>query len=67
MEDYVYLLSKLAFFIIHKHGTYTMRTLKWDPLFDPEKETTTTIAWIFFPYFYSIVLAKRQSFPYPRL
>ncbi|KAH0655661.1 hypothetical protein KY285_030543 [Solanum tuberosum] len=25
-----------------------MRTLKWDPLFDPEEETTTTIAWISF-------------------
>ncbi|KAH0749597.1 hypothetical protein KY290_028829 [Solanum tuberosum] len=26
-----------------------MRTLKWDPMFDPEEETTTTIAWISFP------------------
>ncbi|KAG5580239.1 hypothetical protein H5410_050866 [Solanum commersonii] len=26
-----------------------MRTLKWDPLFDPEEETTTAIAWISFP------------------
>ncbi|KAG5632275.1 hypothetical protein H5410_003992 [Solanum commersonii] len=26
-----------------------MRTLKWDPMFNPEKETTTTIAWISFP------------------
>ncbi|WMV49322.1 hypothetical protein MTR67_042707 [Solanum verrucosum] len=25
-----------------------MRTLKWDPLFNPEEETTTTIAWISF-------------------
>lgn len=26
-----------------------MRTLKWDPLFDPEKEMTIAIAWISFP------------------
>ncbi|KAH0675185.1 hypothetical protein KY285_022986 [Solanum tuberosum] len=26
-----------------------MRTLKWDPMFDPEEETTTAIAWISFP------------------
>ncbi|KAH0713632.1 hypothetical protein KY289_009591 [Solanum tuberosum] len=32
-----------------KGESYPMRTLKWDPLFDPEEETTTTIAWISFP------------------
>ncbi|WMV59076.1 hypothetical protein MTR67_052461 [Solanum verrucosum] len=26
-----------------------MRTLKWDPLFDPEEETSIAIAWISFP------------------
>ncbi|KAH0665330.1 hypothetical protein KY285_026536 [Solanum tuberosum] len=26
-----------------------MRTLKWDPMFDPEKETSWAIAWISFP------------------
>ncbi|KAH0640411.1 hypothetical protein KY285_036997 [Solanum tuberosum] len=26
-----------------------MRTFKWDPLFDPEEETTTAIAWISLP------------------
>ncbi|KAG5575875.1 hypothetical protein H5410_056009 [Solanum commersonii] len=26
-----------------------MRTLKWDPMFDPKEETSTTIAWIYFP------------------
>ncbi|KAG5581386.1 hypothetical protein H5410_052013 [Solanum commersonii] len=34
---------------MHKGWTYPMRTLKWDPLFDPEEETSTTIAWISFP------------------
>lgn len=28
---------------------YPMRTLKWDPLFDPEEEMTTAIGWICFP------------------
>ncbi|WMV34172.1 hypothetical protein MTR67_027557 [Solanum verrucosum] len=26
-----------------------MRTLKWEPMFDPEEETSTAIAWISFP------------------
>lgn len=26
-----------------------MRTLKWDPMFNPEEETTTAVAWISFP------------------
>ncbi|XP_059310979.1 uncharacterized protein LOC132062422 [Lycium ferocissimum] len=29
---------------------YLMRTLKWDPWFDPDEETTIAIAWISFPY-----------------
>lgn len=49
LEDYVNLLSKSTFYIVHKSWTYTMRTLKWDPLFDPEEKTTTTIGWISFP------------------
>ncbi|KAH0723058.1 hypothetical protein KY289_006102 [Solanum tuberosum] len=28
---------------------FPMRTLKWDPMFNPEEETITTIAWISFP------------------
>ncbi|WMV38004.1 hypothetical protein MTR67_031389 [Solanum verrucosum] len=49
LEDYVNLLSKPQFYITHNYRSYPMRTLKWDPLFDPEEETTTTIAWISFP------------------
>ncbi|WMV41340.1 hypothetical protein MTR67_034725 [Solanum verrucosum] len=49
LEDYVNLLSKPAYYIMHKGWTYPMRTLKWDPLFDPEEETSTAIAWISFP------------------
>ncbi|WMV49188.1 hypothetical protein MTR67_042573 [Solanum verrucosum] len=48
LEDYVSLLSKPMFYITHKGWSYPMRTLKWDPLFDPEEETTTAIAWISF-------------------
>ncbi|KAH0686127.1 hypothetical protein KY289_016883 [Solanum tuberosum] len=36
MEDYVKLLSKPQFYISHQHWTYPMKTLKWDPLFNPE-------------------------------
>ncbi|WMV09736.1 hypothetical protein MTR67_003121 [Solanum verrucosum] len=49
LEDYVNLLSKPVFYITHQNGSYPMRTLKWDPMFDLEEETSTTIAWISFP------------------
>ncbi|KAG5586609.1 hypothetical protein H5410_047043 [Solanum commersonii] len=49
LGDYVHLLSKPAFYITHINWSFPMRTLKWDPMFDPEEETTTTIAWISFP------------------
>ncbi|KAH0743284.1 hypothetical protein KY290_031277 [Solanum tuberosum] len=48
LEDYVNLLSKPQFYITHNYRSYPMRTLKWDPSFDPEEEMTTTIAWISF-------------------
>ncbi|KAG5632628.1 hypothetical protein H5410_004345 [Solanum commersonii] len=44
LEDYVHLLSIPAFYISHKNWSFPMRTLKWDPMFNPEEETTTTIA-----------------------
>ncbi|WMV24108.1 hypothetical protein MTR67_017493 [Solanum verrucosum] len=49
MEDYVNLLSKPAFYLTLGQWSYPMRTLKWDPMFNPEEETTTAIAWISFP------------------
>ncbi|KAH0743368.1 hypothetical protein KY290_031361 [Solanum tuberosum] len=49
LEDYVNLLSKPAFYILHHGWTYPMRTLKWEPMFDPEEETSTAMAWISFP------------------
>ncbi|KAH0665113.1 hypothetical protein KY285_026319 [Solanum tuberosum] len=39
-----------------------MRTLKWDPLFDPEEETTTAIAWISFPELPRIFFVKEVVF-----
>lgn len=48
MEDYVHLLSKPVFYIVYQNWFYLMCTLKWDPLFDPEEETTIVIAWICF-------------------
>ncbi|WMV51940.1 hypothetical protein MTR67_045325 [Solanum verrucosum] len=49
LEDYVHLLSKSAFYITHQQWSYPMRTFKWDPMFDPKKETTMAVAWISFP------------------
>ncbi|KAG5570617.1 hypothetical protein H5410_060383 [Solanum commersonii] len=49
LEDYVHLLSKPVFYILQRHQSYPMRTLKWDPMFNPEEETSTAIAWISFP------------------
>ncbi|WMV07384.1 hypothetical protein MTR67_000769 [Solanum verrucosum] len=49
LEDYVNLLSKPVFYLTQQNWSYPMRTLKWDPLFNPEEETSTAIAWISFP------------------
>ncbi|WMV32988.1 hypothetical protein MTR67_026373, partial [Solanum verrucosum] len=49
LEDYVSLLSKQQFHITHNHMSYLLRTLKWDPCFDPSEETSIAIAWISFP------------------
>ncbi|KAH0669080.1 hypothetical protein KY289_023573 [Solanum tuberosum] len=49
LEDYVNLLSKPTFYILHRGWTYPMRTLKWEPMFDPEEETSTAMALISFP------------------
>ncbi|KAH0685591.1 hypothetical protein KY290_017077 [Solanum tuberosum] len=39
-----------------------MRTLKWDPMFNPEEETTTTIAWISFPSLPPIFFGREAVF-----
>ncbi|KAG5596571.1 hypothetical protein H5410_037803 [Solanum commersonii] len=49
LEDYVNLLSKPVFYLTQQNWSYPMRTLKWDPLFNPEEETSTAITWISFP------------------
>ncbi|KAG5630884.1 hypothetical protein H5410_002601 [Solanum commersonii] len=49
MEDYINLLSKPIFYIAHRNLYYPKRTFKWDPLFDPEEETSIAIAWISLP------------------
>ncbi|XP_060194982.1 uncharacterized protein LOC132624180 [Lycium barbarum] len=49
LEDYVTLLSKPAYYIMHKNWSYPMRTFKWDPWFDPEEEMKIAIAWISYP------------------
>ncbi|KAH0664979.1 hypothetical protein KY285_026185 [Solanum tuberosum] len=62
MEDYVNLLSKPIFYIAYKNWNYPMRTLKWDPLFDPEEKTTTAIAWISLPSLPPIFFGKETIF-----
>lgn len=49
LDDYVHCLSKPWFYVTHNYWTYPMRTLMWDPMFDPKKETSIAIAWISFP------------------
>lgn len=49
LEDYVHQLSKTAFYITQWGRSYPMRTLKWDPIFNSDKETSTVITWISFP------------------
>ncbi|WMV14215.1 hypothetical protein MTR67_007600 [Solanum verrucosum] len=48
LKDYVHLLSKLEFYITQRIWSFRMRTLKWDPMFNPEEETSTAITWISF-------------------
>ncbi|CAN4097094.1 unnamed protein product [Withania somnifera] len=48
-EEYIRLLSKPVYYIKDKLMYHQMRPLKWEPWFDPEEETSTTMAWISFP------------------
>lgn len=48
LEEYVNMLSKATSYLAHHEWSYLMRTLKWDSIFGPEKETTTAIALIYF-------------------
>lgn len=49
LNDYVHLLSKFAFYITQRYKSFPMRIFKWDPSFDLDEETTTTVTWISFP------------------
>ncbi|KAH0717073.1 hypothetical protein KY285_013104 [Solanum tuberosum] len=62
LDDYVNLLSKPQFYITHNHWSYPMRTLKWDPCFDPKEETSTAIASISFPALPPIFFGKEAVF-----
>ncbi|KAH0658439.1 hypothetical protein KY289_027187 [Solanum tuberosum] len=44
MEDCVHIMLKPAYFLRAKDGFYQMRSLKWEPWFNPEVETTMTLA-----------------------
>ncbi|KAG5624599.1 hypothetical protein H5410_009817 [Solanum commersonii] len=62
LEDYVTLPSKQQFYITHNYWSYHMKTLKWDPMFDPEKETSIEIASISFPSLPPNFLGKETIF-----
>lgn len=49
LEGYVHLLSKSAFYLMIGGWSNVIRTLKWDPMFNLEEETSNAIAWISFP------------------
>lgn len=61
MEDYVYILSKPIFYIAHQNWNYPMRTLKWDPLFNPEAEIIA-LAWIALPSLPQNIFGKVSIF-----
>ncbi|KAF3643141.1 hypothetical protein FXO38_19147 [Capsicum annuum] len=46
LENYVHLLSIVAYHIKVNDMYWQMPTLKWDPWFEPNVETTIDIAWI---------------------
>ncbi|WMV24704.1 hypothetical protein MTR67_018089 [Solanum verrucosum] len=46
LEDYVQLLSTSAYYIKAKENYWQMRTLKWDPWFEPDVEITIGVTWI---------------------
>ncbi|KAG5568645.1 hypothetical protein H5410_064340 [Solanum commersonii] len=62
MEDYVHVLSSAAFYIKAKENYWQMRTLKWDPWFEPDVETTIGVAWISFPDLPPNFFAKEAIF-----
>ncbi|PHT45011.1 Serine/threonine-protein kinase 38-like [Capsicum baccatum] len=62
LEDYVKLLSMTAYYIKAKDKFWQMRTLEWDPWFEPEVETIIGIAWISFPDLPPNFFAKEAIF-----
>lgn len=62
LEDYVHLMSTAAFYVKAKENYWQMRTLKWDPWFEPDVETTIGVAWISFPDLPPNFFAKEAIF-----
>ncbi|KAG5611461.1 hypothetical protein H5410_022742 [Solanum commersonii] len=62
LEDYVQLLSTSAYYVKEKEKYWQMRTLKWDPWFVPDVETTIGVAWISMPDLPPIFFAKEVIF-----
>ncbi|KAH0712101.1 hypothetical protein KY289_008060 [Solanum tuberosum] len=62
MDKYVHVMSKSTYFLRANDGYYQMRTLKWEPWFNSDEETTTTLAWISFPALPSNFFVKESLF-----
>lgn len=62
LEDYVKVLSTSAMYVKARENYCQMRTLKWDPLFEPDVETPIGVAWISFPDLPPNFFAKEAIF-----
>lgn len=48
LENYVHPLFKPAFYITQQNWSYPMRIFMWESMFNPEEETSISIAWMSF-------------------
>ncbi|KAF3665025.1 hypothetical protein FXO38_09820 [Capsicum annuum] len=62
LKDYDKLLSTIAYYIKANGRLWQMRTLKWDPWFELDIETTIGVAWITLPNFSLNFFAEEASF-----
>ncbi|KAF3685459.1 hypothetical protein FXO37_00601 [Capsicum annuum] len=62
MKYYVRSLSTTAYYIKAKDRLWQIRTLKWDPWFEPNIETTLGVAWISLPDLPPNFFAKESIF-----
>lgn len=62
LKSYVQLLFTTIHYVKAKEGYWKMRTLKWDPWFELDVETTIGVAWISMPDLLPNFFAKEAIF-----